>query len=78
MLPAVSARLWHDNLSTQLLNASTQAALASVIGLLLSYHLDTPSGPTIIGCASLLYGASLVFAPSGWLAQVLRRAHRVG
>ncbi len=78
MLPAVSARLWHDSLSAQLLNASTQAALASVCGLLLSYHLDTPSGPTIIGCASVLYGASLVFAPGGWLAQTLRRAHRVG
>ena len=28
MLPAVSARLWHDALSAQLINASTQAALA--------------------------------------------------
>jgi zinc/manganese transport system permease protein len=51
MLPAVSARLWHDTLPAQLINASIQAALASVAGLLLSYHFDTPSGPTIIGCA---------------------------
>ena len=41
MLPAVSARLWHDRLGAQLLNASAQAALAGWAGLLISYHLDT-------------------------------------
>ncbi len=78
MLPAVSARLWHESLSAQLLNASAQAALASVAGLLLSYHLDTPSGATIIGCAGALYVLSLLLAPGGWLPQVLKRPHRVG
>jgi len=77
MLPAVSARLWHETLSAQLINASAQAALAGVAGLLLSYHLDTPSGPTIIGCAGVLYGVSLLFSPGGWLPQVLRRPHRI-
>jgi zinc/manganese transport system permease protein len=65
MLPAVSARLWHDTLPAQLLNASAQAAMAGVAGLLLSYHFDTPSGPTIIGCAGVLYAGSLVVAPGG-------------
>jgi len=78
MLPAVSARLWHDTLSAQLLNASVQAALASVAGLLVSYHLDTPSGPSIIGCAGVLYGLSLLVSPGGWLPQILKRPHRVG
>ena len=77
MLPAVSARLWHDTLPAQLANASAQAMLAGYLGLLLSYHLDTPSGPTIIGCAGALYVASLLLAPGGWLPRVLRRAHRV-
>ena len=77
MLPAVSSRLWHDTLPAQLVNASAQAMLASVAGLLLSYHLDTPSGPTIIGCAGALYFASLLVAPGGWLPRVLRRTHRV-
>jgi zinc/manganese transport system permease protein len=67
MLPAVSARLWHDTLPAQLANASTQAAVAGTAGLLLSYHFDTPSGPTIIGCAGVLYSLSLLFAPGGWL-----------
>jgi zinc/manganese transport system permease protein len=78
MLPAVSARLWHDSLSAQLVNASAQATLAGSVGLLLSYHFDTPSGPTIIGCAGVLYGISLLVAPGGWLPQALRRPHRVG
>ena len=77
MLPAVSAKLWHDTLPAQLLNASAQAMLASGAGLLLSYHLDTPSGPTIIGCAGFLYAASLLLAPGGWLPRVWGRTHRV-
>jgi len=77
MLPAVSAKLWHDTLPTQLVNASAQALLASYAGLLVSYHLDTPSGPTIIGCAGALYFASLLLAPGGWLARLLATRHRV-
>ena len=77
MVPAVSARLWHDTLPAQLLNASAQAMVAGVLGLLLSYHLDNPSGPTIIGCAGALYAASLLVAPGGWLPRLRARAHRV-
>ena len=77
MLPAVSARLWHDSLPAQLVNASLQAMLAGYAGLLLSYYLNTPSGPTIIGCAGALYMASLLVAPGGWLPRYLNPAHRV-
>ena len=77
MLPAVSAKLWHDTLPAQLVNASVQALLAGYCGLLLSYHFDTPSGPTIIGCAGALYLASLLVAPHGWLARLLAPRHRV-
>jgi zinc/manganese transport system permease protein len=77
MLPAVSSKLWHDTLPAQLANASAQAMLASTAGLLLSYHFDTPSGPTIIGCAGALYFVSLLVAPGGWLAGVKSRSHRV-
>jgi len=77
MIPAVSARLWHDTLPAQLLNASAQAMLAGASGLLLSYHLDSPSGPTIIGCAGVLYGLSLLVAPGGWLPRLLPPRHRV-
>jgi zinc/manganese transport system permease protein len=78
MLPAVSARLWHTTLPAQLANASAQAAAAGYAGLLLSYHWDTPSGPTIIACAGALYAVSLLLAPGGWLASHAARRHRVG
>ena len=77
MLPAVSARLWHDRLGAQLINASLQAAISGTAGLLLSYHLDTPSGPTIIGCAGALYFVSLLVAPGGWLPRWWITTHRV-
>lgn len=76
MIPAVSARLWHDTLPAQLVNAALQAMLASVTGLLLSYHLDAPSGPTIIVSAGVLYALSLLFAPTGWLSRWLPGRHR--
>ena len=77
MVPAVSSKLWHDTLPAQLVNASAQALLAGYFGLLLSYHLDTPSGATIIGCAGALYFVSLLVSPGGWLPRQLAKAHRV-
>ena len=77
MVPAVSSRLWHDTLPAQLVNASVQAMLAGYFGLLLSYHLDTPSGATIIGCAGALYFVSLLVSPGGWLPRQFAREHRV-
>jgi zinc/manganese transport system permease protein len=77
MLPAVSARLWHDALPAQLLHASAQAAIASISGLLLSYHFDLPSGPTIIACAGALYAISLLISPGGWLIKLKPGKHRV-
>ncbi|MBC7489298.1 MAG: metal ABC transporter permease [Glaciimonas sp.] len=77
MLPAVSARLWHDTLPAQLLNSALQAATAGYIGLLLSYYTSTPSGPTIIVCAGGLYLISLLIAPRGWLPKLLKRPHRL-
>jgi zinc/manganese transport system permease protein len=77
MVPAVSSRMWHVSLVAQLLNASLQAMLASMAGLLLSYHFDTPSGPTIIGCAGVLYFLSLVIAPGGWLPRWRQPRHKL-
>jgi len=77
MLPAVSAKLWHDTLPAQLVNASVQAMVSGYVGLLASYHLNTPSGPTIIGCAGALYALSLFLAPGGLLPRLLPVKHRV-
>ncbi|AIY42860.1 Zinc ABC transporter [Collimonas arenae] len=73
MLPAVSARLWHDTLPAQLLNSAIQAALAAYAGLLVSYYTAAPSGPAIIICAAACYLVSLLIAPHGCLPRVWRR-----
>jgi zinc/manganese transport system permease protein len=78
MLPAVSARLWHDTLPAQLVNSMLQAAAAGYVGLMLSYYASVPSGPTIIVCAGGFYLVSLLIAPRGWLPRLLRRPHLRG
>lgn len=69
MLPAVSARLWARHVWSLFLLSSLFAIVSSYAGLLLSYHLEWPSGPAIILMAGLIYGISLVFAPFGALKQ---------
>lgn len=78
MLPAVSARLWHDTLPAQLCNSVLQAVAAGYAGLLISYYASVPSGPVIIVCAGALYALSLLFAPRGWLPRLLKRPHLRG
>ncbi|MBP6950602.1 MAG: metal ABC transporter permease [Alphaproteobacteria bacterium] len=69
MLPAVSSRLWARHVWSLFLLSSFFAIASGYFGLLLSYHLEWPSGPSIILIAGLIYGISLVFAPFGILKQ---------
>ena len=76
MLPAAAARFWVRELWS-LSAAGTALALASgFFGLLLSYHLDLPSGPAIVLVAGLGYLASVALGPRDSLcALYVRRAH---
>lgn len=78
MLPAVSARLWADRLGVQMALAAALGCVASVLGLLLSYHADLPSGPAIVGVAGGVYLLSLILAPAGQLGQARAARHRLG
>lgn len=69
MLPAVSARLWAHHVWSLFLLSSFFAVISGYFGLLLSYHLEWPSGPSIILVAGFIYGVSIVFAPFGTLKQ---------
>jgi zinc/manganese transport system permease protein len=52
------------------------ASAAAFLGLLVSYHLDVPSGPAIVLVAGLGYLASVLFGPRDSLrARYVRRAH---
>jgi zinc/manganese transport system permease protein len=76
MLPALAARFWFDDMAGILISATTFAILSSIVGLLLSFHLEIASGPSIVLCASVIYLLSIVMgARSGLLARWLRRPH---
>lgn len=79
MLPATAARFWVVGLGPLCLVAAFIAMLSSCAGLLLSYHLDLPSGPCIVMWAGGFYVASLLVGRrDSWLSRSLvQRAHRV-
>lgn len=67
VLPAAAARFWAGRAITIVALAVAFGAVSSVAGLLLSYHVELPSGPSIILAAGALYVLSLVAAPRGAL-----------
>ena len=68
ILPAAAARFWSDSIGGMMLVAAITALVASVSGLLASYHAGLPSGPAIILGAGIIYLLSLCFGPVGSLA----------
>lgn len=67
MMPAVAARFWAREVSHLMVISVFIGAVTSVIGLLVSYHADLPSGPAIILTAGVAYMISLVFGTRGSL-----------
>ncbi len=78
MLPAAIAQLWSRSLPSMMIIAATTAAASGYIGLIASYHLEFASGPTIIITASLIYGFSILFGPSGVARRLVPRPHLRG
>lgn len=67
VLPAATARLWVRQLAPMLLLSTAVALLGCSAGLLLSFHLDWSSGPTIVICLGALYLTSIAFGHLGVL-----------
>jgi zinc/manganese transport system permease protein len=65
VLPAATARLWLRRMLPLLVVAPLLAASACVMGLLLSYHADWPTGPAIVLCLGAFYVVSMLAAPFG-------------
>lgn len=63
--PAVAARQWTDKLSVMMLLAACFGALAGVSGTIISSSASRiPTGPTIVLCATVVVGFSIVLAPN--------------
>ena len=76
MLPAAAARFWVRELWSLSAASSALAMASGLLGLLLSYNLDIPSGPAIVLVAGLLYLASVLLGPRDSVrALYVRRAH---
>jgi zinc/manganese transport system permease protein len=77
MLPATAARFWATEVWSLALVAAVIAALSGLIGLLLSYHAQWPSGPAIVLVAGIAYLLSVAAGPrDGLLWRHRRRPHR--
>jgi zinc/manganese transport system permease protein len=59
LLPAAAARCWGLGAAGSMALATGFGLVASVAGLLVSYHVNLPSGPAIVLAAGLLFGISL-------------------
>jgi zinc/manganese transport system permease protein len=76
MLPAAAARFWVRELWSLCAASSVLALASGLLGLLLSYHFDIPSGPAIVLVAGLVYLASVILGPRDSLSALyIRRAH---
>lgn len=76
MLPALAARFWSEDIAGIVAVATAFAMASSVVGLLVSFHVEIASGPAIVLTAAALYMVSIVAgARSGLVARWLRRPH---
>lgn len=78
LLPAITARFWAEDLSGLIPVAMLVSIIASVTGLLVSYHagIRLPTGPAIVLSAGALYLVSMLIGPRGGLIhRLVRRRH---
>ncbi|MGA8158114.1 MAG: metal ABC transporter permease [Rhodoplanes sp.] len=76
IVPAAIGRFWARDISSMILVAIGAGVFSGVAGLVISFHVGTPSGPTIILVAGALYIFSvLVGRVGGVLPRLLPRRH---
>jgi zinc/manganese transport system permease protein len=83
ILPAVTAYLWCERFGSMLLVAAGYGGVMSCVGLLVSYHLNLPSGACMVGCLGSGYIVSLVVSPrhgvlGRWLPRHRHAAEALG
>jgi zinc/manganese transport system permease protein len=79
VLPAVAGRFWVRSVHALWICASAIALASGYGGLLLSFHADLPSGPSIVLVAGGVWFASMLVGRHNSLrARLSRRRHLVG
>jgi ABC-type Mn2+/Zn2+ transport system permease subunit len=71
VIPAVVARMLTDSFARMLLLATVVGALSGFAGMILSYHLDVASGPTIVLTGAAIFTA--VYAITGTRQKAARQ-----
>lgn len=79
IIPGATAYLLTDRFGRMLVLAPLVAAVSAVVGLYLSYYLDTSSGGMVVVAMGAIFLAAYLFAPKhGLIGRRLRRARRPG
>lgn len=77
VLPAAAARFWARQVGAMLWLAVVFALLGCTLGLLISFHADWPSGPSIVLCLGAIYLSSIALGRQG-LVQYRPQSHLKG
>ena len=76
ILPATAARYWSGTITAQLGFGFIFALVSCWAGLILSYMLpETPTGPSIVLVAGLIFGISTIFGPFGLRSKFNKERH---
>ena len=76
ILPATAARYWSGTITAQLGLSFMFALVSCWIGLILSYMLpETPTGPSIVLVAGVIFGICAIFGPLGLRCKFKEEGH---
>jgi len=76
LLPAVAARFWAEDVGGMIGVAIASAFASSVVGLLVSYYVNVPTGPAVIlACGAFYLLSMLVGVRGGVLWDLMPRKH---
>ena len=75
IFPAISARLWSNNINSTIIISVIIAVISSLAGLLFAYHTKLPSGPCVVMTGGVIYFLSIFFGKNGILIKFLPHYH---
>ncbi len=78
LLPAIASPFWTRRVPTSIALGIGLAWLSSYVGLLISYHANTPSGPMVVLVCGILCLASVLLGRRGSVLVFFRQTRRRG